>query len=108
MRAVISVCLFFVLFSCKKSVSLSDCLQSKVDQFKTSVQRTNADIAEYNFQGKLVYVFSHGGCFADAGAEVYDSDCNYLGTIGGFIGGTKIDGQDFYANAKYRRTIWHN
>jgi hypothetical protein len=56
----------------------------------------------------LVYVFYHGICFADAGAEVYDADCNFLGTIGGFIGGPKIDRERFYTDAKFTRTIWHN
>lgn len=108
MRIIVTVCLLFVLMGCKKSVVLSDCIQSKVDRFKISAQCTSADITEYSYQGKLVYVFFHGICFADAGAEVYNANCNFLGTIGGFIGGPKIDRENFYANAKFKRTIWHN
>jgi hypothetical protein len=87
MRIVVSICLLFVLMGCKKSAVLSDCIQSKVDRFKTSAQCTSADITEY---------------------EVYDADCNFLGTIGGFIGGPKIDRERFYTDAKFTRTIWHN
>jgi hypothetical protein len=109
MRIVGSICLFFILLGCKKSVSPSDCMQSKVDEFKSSVLCTSdASVKEYSFQNKFVYVFTEGYCVSDWQESVYDMDCSYLGYLGGFGGATKINGVDFYSNAKYKRTVWHN
>ena len=107
MRTLISICLVFVLVGCKKNVLVSDCINSKIDEFKMSPVCNNASVKEYEFQDKLVYVFYVGNC-PDGGAAVWDGDCNFLGTLGGFVGNTKIDEVVFETNAKYKRTIWHN
>lgn len=108
MRVVVVICLFFVLTGCKKSDHLSDCIESKINGFSSSSFCIGASVKEYSFHGKLVYVFSEGLCFVDVGDAVYEANCNYLGALGGNTSGPKIDDNDFGANAKYRRTIWHN
>jgi hypothetical protein len=109
MKVLVSTCILLVLVSCKKSNHVSDCIQLKVYEFKSSVIcSSGASINEYIFQGKLVYVFGDGHCMADGGASVFDFNCEYLGSLGGLAGNTKINGIDFSANAKYKRTIWHN
>lgn len=107
MRILIPVCLLFVLAGCQKGISVSDCIDSKIESFKTQGLCSNAFVKEYLFQGKLVYVFSVGNC-PDAGEAVYDADCNFLGTLGGFIANSQAFSLDFEANAQYKRTIWHN
>jgi hypothetical protein len=108
MRLFISIYLLFVLVSCKKFNQISDCIDSKVKEFKTSVNFQGASVQEYNFQGQFVYVFDDGSSVVDGMAAVYDGNCEYLGGLGGFTGNSKINGVNFYSNAKYRRTIWHN
>ena len=106
MRIVISICLLFVLAGCKKSTSTSNCIQSKVDEFRSQARCVGANVKEYFFEGKIVYVFYKGLCFVDAGAQVYDEDCNYLGMLGGLPYNKKIVGVDFGVTAEYKRTSW--
>lgn len=109
MRIVVSICLLLALIACKKTVAVSDCIQSKVDEFKASEPcSSGASIKEYIFQNELVYVFEDGSCLSERGAAVWDANCSYLGYLGGFIVNTKIKGVNFETNATYIRTIWHN
>ncbi|GAB3226992.1 hypothetical protein GCM10027346_09850 [Hymenobacter seoulensis] len=64
-----------------------------------------ASVKEYIFQGKSVYVFNPGSCIADASFEVADEQCNTLGYLGGFSGGSTINGEPF-SKAEFKRTIW--
>lgn len=98
---------FAVLFfgGCKKSSTFPECLQAKIDAFKNSSCPQGASVKEYKFQDKLVYVFGMGNCGADFGAAVLDSQCNPIGSLGGFIGNTDIGGVSF-STAVYKRTIW--
>ena len=108
MKWLLSFCLAIALVSCEKYCHVSDCIDSKVDDFITSVQYENASVKEYSFQGKLVYVFDSGSAIVDGAAEVYDADCNLLGYLGGLIGNNKINGVEFHSTAKYKKTLWHN
>jgi hypothetical protein len=107
MKLLTSICLVFLLIGCEKSNPVPDCIELKIDGFKSSALCSNASIMEYSFQGEPVYVFSHGNC-PDGVAGVLDRNCNSLGYLGGIIGNTKIKGVDFGANAQYIRTLWHN
>ena len=62
-------------------------------------------VEEYNFQDKLVYLISQGTCGADLETTVLDSNCQNIGMLGGFIGNTMINGEDF-SNAVFIRVIW--
>ncbi|GGG35986.1 DUF6970 domain-containing protein [Hymenobacter glacieicola] len=64
-----------------------------------------AYVKQYLFQGRIVYVFAPGNCIADGSAEVLDEECNRLGSLGGFVGNTRINGQEF-STAEFKRTIW--
>ena len=109
MKIFIALCLFIILTGCKKTDHLSECIQTKVDEFRTSNPCTNGtSVKEYKFKGKWMYVFVDGSCVSDGGAAVWDDNCNYLGYLGGFVANTKINGVDFYSNAEYKRTIWSN
>jgi len=54
-----------------------------------------------------VYVFDFGPCVADMALPVLSRDCDTLGFLGGFIGNTIINNQDF-ATAEFVKTIWFN
>lgn len=82
------------------------CVENKIKNFNKSSICNNADVSEYIFQGKTVYVFNPGNtCGADMTSEVIESDCNSLGYLGGETGNTKINGEKF-SNATFVKTTW--
>ncbi|UOQ76403.1 hypothetical protein MUN84_17870 [Hymenobacter sp. 5516J-16] len=82
------------------------CIRQKtINLERESPCEEGAYVKEYLFQGKTVFVFEPGNCIADGSAEVVDEGCNRLGYLGGFIGNTRINGQDF-STAEFKRTIW--
>ncbi len=94
-----------LLVSCKKEIP--GCLNSKIDDHKKSACTNGASVKEYSFQGNAVYVFDPGICGADMTSEVTDTECKNLGYLGGIIGNTKINGEEF-SNAKFKKTVWSN
>lgn len=100
--------LIFGLISCSKSHVAKNtprCIGTKVQDFKTTCCEEGANVKEYTFQGKPVYVFDPGTCGADLSSTVTDEDCNTLGLLGGIAGNVKINGDDF-SQADYQITIW--
>jgi hypothetical protein len=85
------------------------CLKDKIATFSKSAGscETGASLKEYTFQNKTVYVFDPGQCGADMTSPVLDADCNDMGSLGGFTGNTKINGEDF-SKAVYVKTVWSN
>ncbi len=81
------------------------CVENKIKDFNKSSTCDNADVKEYTFQEKTVYVFNPGNCGADMASEVINSECNSLGFLGGFSGNVMINGEDF-SNATFVQTTW--
>lgn len=81
------------------------CVKTKIKDFNNSDVCSDANVKEYTFQEKTVFVFDPGTCGADMTAEVIDETCNTLGYLGGFSGNTKINEEDF-STALYIKTIW--
>jgi hypothetical protein len=81
------------------------CIVKEIKNFKRPGMCDNAEVAVYTFQGKTVYVFSPGNCQVDSQADVLDEECKFLGSLGGFVGNTKINGESF-SNAVFLKTIW--
>ena len=112
MKTLFIALLLLVFFTgCRKNCveSNSECLQTKIEEFKLNVICTEgAYIKEYTFQDKTVYVFDQGNCMTDGWADIWDENCNFLGMLGGIAGLSKINGVAFYDNAEYKKTIWHN
>lgn len=97
-----------VIFSCKKSrtdISITPCVTSRLNDFIANSYDNGASVKQYRFQTKVVYAFSPGTCGADLSTGIIDADCNSLGSLGGFSGNTKINGEEF-SNAVFIRTIW--
>ncbi|MEN8249703.1 MAG: hypothetical protein ABFS32_12280 [Bacteroidota bacterium] len=93
---------------CASDIALGypSCINDKIKDFRNSaVCETGREVSSYMFQGDTVYVFSPGTCGADLSSGVYDSDCNEIGFLGGFIGNTVINGDNF-TKAEFIETIW--
>ncbi len=52
-----------------------------------------------------MFTFDPGACGADFTVEVINSDCNSLGHLGGKMGNTKINGEEF-STATFIKTTW--
>ncbi|OWP62441.1 hypothetical protein CDA63_14230 [Hymenobacter amundsenii] len=103
------------LNACKKDEVTEDipgCITQEVEAFtvnstcKTTGLTTGASVKQYRFQNDLVYVFDEGSCQAGF-SLVYNQKCEGIGSLGGFAGSTKINGESF-SKAEFMRTIWQN
>jgi hypothetical protein len=85
---------------------LPTCIKNKVDSFKVKEAHERPQkVVEYTYKGKKVYYVVMPCC--DFFNEVYDENCNMLGSPdGGFTG--RGDGKlpDFFAEAKNEKLIW--
>jgi len=92
-RLFIALLLLIFFTGCTKNCieNNSECLQSKIEEFKFKAICTDgASIKEYTFQDKTVYVFDQSQCMADGWSDIWDKDCNFLGMLGGIAGFSKI------------------
>jgi hypothetical protein len=83
-----------------------NCLQQKFNQLQVQpVWNTPAEINEYSYIGKPVYLISAPCC--DQLTMLVDENCDTLCSPGGGIGGHG-DGkcEDFNKNAKFVRLVW--
>ena len=106
----ILVVMLVVLISCNKEEenAIPTCVQDELLSFEENIAcSTGASLKEYTFQSKTVYVFDPGLCGADLTSEVITDECITLGYLGGIIGNTDINGEDF-ANAVFQRNVWVN
>ena len=100
--------LLLLAFQCDKGDDLvASCVQDKIGAFSTEACPTGATIKSYYFQSDFVYVFDYGPCGADMALPVLNNNCDTLGFLGGFIGNTMINNQDFHS-AEFVKTIWFN
>jgi len=103
----ISIVCLITFSACRKdgiSCGTPSCVVNKINDFKKDACK-DANVKEYKFQGKTVYVFDPGTCGADMTSEVIDSDCTTQGYLGGFASNTIINGCDF-STANCRKTVW--
>ncbi|MFY0687927.1 MAG: hypothetical protein JXQ90_12220 [Cyclobacteriaceae bacterium] len=92
--------------SCNESdleAKVPGCIQQEIDEMTTCGEE--AAVEEYLFQNDTVFVFHMGNC-PDAGSSVLDSECNYLGLLGGIAALREINGVDFWENATLIRVVW--
>ncbi|MFH0866391.1 MAG: hypothetical protein V1904_09350 [Bacteroidota bacterium] len=83
----------------------SACIENKIKDFSKNAVCKDPKVEEYLFQNKNVYVFYQGSCGADMTSDVYDSDCNSMGSLGGIAGNKLINGEEF-SNAVFIKTTW--
>ena len=80
-------------------------IENKIKDFNKSSICNTANVKEYIFQGNPVYTFDPGRCGADMNTEVTNSDGNTLGYLGGIVGNTKINSEEF-SKATFVKSIW--
>ncbi len=102
---VILNCMFF---SCEKNqVNVTPaCILQRIEQIKKQpLWNPAAEINEYTYNGKTVYLISADCC--DRYSQLVDENCNYLCAPSGGITG-RGDGKcaDFSEKAKLVRLIW--
>lgn len=107
---IISLLSIVILTACKKpdiAEGTPECIQQKIKIFNKGLTACEgANAKQYQFQGKTVFVIWDGDCVSDGGGNVYDSECNNLGFLGGIGGLSQINGVDFFKNATLEKTIW--
>ena len=114
LRYTLLLLLCLTMQSCAKKTTGSaaksktpECLSGKINDWKEKYCESGKSVKEYTFQNKSVYVFTPGTCGADMQTIVLDASCKELGALGGILGNTKINGEDF-STATYVKTIWSN
>ena len=106
---VILLLLFFSSFigmQCnKQKEEITSCVEQKIEEIKREpVWNPAAEVNEYIYQGKHVYLFTGNCC--DQFNKLYDGSCTYIcAPSGGIVGG---DGKcrDFYTTAAPVRLVW--
>jgi hypothetical protein len=85
---------------------LPSCIQQKIDSIKKQPKwNPPAEVDEYVYNGKTVYLFSADCC--DQYYVVYDAQCNYVcAPSGGMTGKGDLKCEDFNTAAKLTRIVW--
>ena len=90
----------------KNKKSIPACVKQKIDLIQKETRwNPPAEVNEYNYEGKQLYLFSSNCC--DQYNSLYDIDCNIIcAPSGGFTG--KGDGKcnGFFEKAKHIKLIW--
>lgn len=108
MNKYLFLLLLTTLAACKKfdiEPGAPECIKNTARERTKDVNSEYATILEYEFQGKLVYVFDLNAGNPDSQADIFDSNCTLLGYLGGISGNRIINGEDF-SNAVFKRKIW--
>lgn len=89
-----------------KNVSVPPCIQEQIDSIKKQpLWNPPAEVNEYIYEGKRVFLFSSPCC--DQHNRLVDNDCNYLcAPTGGYTG--RGDGKcaGFVDSARHVRLVW--
>jgi hypothetical protein len=85
---------------------IPSCIHQRIDSIKKEPRwNPPAEVNEYTYNGKRVFLFSSDCC--DFFNPLYDSACNYIGAPHGGITG-RGDGKvpDFNEKAKHVKLVW--
>jgi len=110
MKFILIASLSLLIIRCKNSkelpASLPVCVKNKIEAIKTEHKwNPPAQVAEYNYNGKRVFLFSSDCC--DQYNMLYDENCNSLcAPSGGLTGKGDNKCDDFFNTAKYVKLIW--
>lgn len=90
----------------KAKPGLPDCIQSQIDAIRKQPKwNPPAEVNEYIFEGRTVYLFSSPCC--DQHNKLYDIDCNYIcAPSGGYTGRGDEKCTSFNEEAKHVRLVW--
>lgn len=82
------------------------CIEQKINDIKSQPKwNPPAEVNEYEYEGKKVYLFSSNCC--DQYNVVYDKNCTPIcAPSGGFSGGGDGKCKEFFKQAKHIRLVW--
>jgi hypothetical protein len=82
------------------------CIQQKIEQIQKEPKwNPPAEVNEYSYEGKQVYLFSSPCC--DQYNNLYDSECNLIcAPSGGYTGKGDRKCMDFFEKAKLVKLVW--
>ena len=82
------------------------CIQQRINEIKKEPKwNPPAEVNEYEYFGKKVYLFSSPCC--DQYNKLYDSDCNVIcAPSGGYTGAGDQKCKDFFEKATHLRLVW--
>jgi len=112
LSALLIIAFVFSFTSCKKddiADNIPSCIHDEIAANKDNPNWSFANVEEYMFQNKLVYVFNPDNrVIADAASLIKDSDCNTLCHIGGYSVPPvdMCNGEVFSQAAILQRIIW--
>ena len=91
---------------CDKKNKIPVCIQARIDQLaKEPKQNPAAEVNEYNYNGKRVFLFNSPCC--DQFNYLYDADCNTLcAPNGGYTGKGDQKCNDFADKATHVKLVW--
>ena len=90
----------------KNKDTVSAGIQQKIEQIQKEPKwNPPAEVNEYSYEGKRVYLFSSPCC--DQYNNLYDSDCKLIcAPSGGYTGKGDRKCMDFFEKAKHVKLIW--
>ena len=96
----------FALQCDKQKEKIPSCIQQKIDQIKVATKwNPPAEVNEYIYQGKQVFLFSADCC--DQFNELFDSNCKYIcAPSGGITGKGDMKCTDFFDKAQFVKLVW--
>ncbi|MBC8045418.1 MAG: hypothetical protein H7Y00_01340 [Fimbriimonadaceae bacterium] len=90
------------IISCSKD---PDCIQNKIEDFKTATVCESAKIHKYKYEGNYYYAFNEEVCCCDMQSFWYDEKCNLVCTTGGIAPG--INECDIPVDSlEFIETVW--
>jgi hypothetical protein len=98
-------------FSCSKAdiaAGTPQCIKNKINDGRNDPHWLVGSVDEYLYQGNIVYAFAPDGrIVADGATDIWSSSCQYICSVGGFVGPVQLcNGEQFFPNATFRRNIW--
>jgi hypothetical protein len=90
----------------KNRNAIPACVQQKIEEIQREPKwNPPAEVNEYNYRGKKVYLFTSNCC--DQYNNLSDSDCNNIcAPSGGFTGKGDAKCNDFFETAVHIKLIW--
>ncbi len=92
--------------NCKIATDISDCIREKTEMFCKSNSAPEDEVIEFILQNETVYAFNNANGEADGVVYIYNSECEELGYLGGYLGIRKINGVVFSDSAIFVRHVW--
>lgn len=100
----------FSFASCSDGLqgNIPECLEDEFKILKNNSCESGASLKLFQFQGASVYLFDIGLCISHSYSEVYNENCELLGTLGTIAGFDSINGEKFHGNATDEVILWSN